>query len=149
MDVRAAEGPAWLVPGSAILTLGGLVANQEAGIVPGNAEDGAGAIDAVLHGIKAWAEPRCGARHGRGLGRVRRPESHAAGRARTEGDLYRPLRAVSPGSYHSRSDQPSGSSKNSWGVISGVSYWICPRVGSSRACRSRGLISWTGRAASG
>lgn len=42
--------------GSANLTRGGLVANHEAGVIPGNAEDGQNAIDAVLHGIKAWAE---------------------------------------------------------------------------------------------
>jgi hypothetical protein len=53
------------------------------------------------------------------------------------------------GSYQSRPGQPSGSSKNSRGVISGASYWICLRVRSGRACRSRGKRLLTGWSAPG
>lgn len=54
--VRAADGTCMAYVGSASLTRGGLAANHEAGVVLDSAEDGEDAVDAVLHGIKAWAE---------------------------------------------------------------------------------------------
>jgi len=54
--VRAADGTCMAYVGSADLTRGGLAADHEAGVILDSADDGEDAINAVLHGITAWAE---------------------------------------------------------------------------------------------
>lgn len=54
--VKNTSGRAAAYVGSANLTRGGLTANQEAGVLLDSQEDGDEALEAVLDGVRAWAE---------------------------------------------------------------------------------------------